>query len=315
MLNILLISALCIIWGATWVVIKIGLAESPPFYGAAFRFMLAVAILTAIVMYKKLSWPRSRRIWMWTAISGVLMYFGSYAVVYFVEQYINAALAAILFASFPFFVAIGAHHYLPHERLTMLKIVGLIIGFGGVVVLFSGGATAPSTKAWWAPGLMIVSPLCSAIASVIVKKHLTKEDPYALNVIQMTIGICLLVPMALIFEDIGSFAWNAKSTGAVLFLGTFGSAFAFVTLYHLMKTMAASRLSLIAFVTPVVAALLGWWILGEIPTWATATGAGLVLVGIYIVNILAERDKTIIVEAAAVEAVDVQEPPAPRLER
>lgn len=304
MLNILLVTSLCIVWGATWVVIKIGLAESPPFYGAAFRFILAVGVLTAILLYRKRPWPHSRRAWMWTAISGVLMYFGSYSVVYYVEQYINAALAAILFASFPFFVAIGAHYYLPYERLTALKIVGLVIGFGGVVVLFSGGAAAPSTKAWWAPALMIASPLCSAIASVIVKKHLTKEDPYALNVVQMTIGMCLLLPMAFVFEDFQAFAWNAKSVGAVVFLGTLGSAFAFVTLYHLMKTMAASRLSLIAFVTPVVAALLGWWILDEMPTWATVAGAALVLVGIYIVNILAERDKTIVIEAAAVEAVD-----------
>jgi len=307
MVNFLLIASLCVVWGATWVVIKIGLSESPPFYAATFRFVLAVGILASIAAYRRSAWPRSRSVWMWTAISGVLMYFGSYSVVYFVEQYINAALAAILFASFPFFVAVGAHFYLLHERLTALKIVGLVVGFAGVVALFSGGATAPSTKAWWAPGLMLLSPLCAAISSVIVKKHLTKEDPYVLNVIQMGLGILLLFPLAFVIEDLSSFKWNATSIGAVVFLGSFGSAFAFVTLYSLMKKMAASRLSLIAFVTPVVAALLGWWALDETPTWATVAGAALVLLGIYIVNILAERDKTIAIEAAAVEAIDCRE--------
>jgi drug/metabolite transporter (DMT)-like permease len=154
---------------------------------------------------------------------------------------------------------------------------------------------------------MLLSPLCAAISSVIVKKHLTKEDPYVLNVIQMGLGILLLFPLAFVIEDLSSFKWNATSIGAVVFLGSFGSAFAFVTLYSLMKKMAASRLSLIAFVTPVVAALLGWLALDETPTWATVAGAALVLLGIYIVNILAERDKTIAIEAAAVEAIDCGE--------
>jgi drug/metabolite transporter (DMT)-like permease len=95
--------------------------------------------------------------------------------------------------------------------------------------------------------------------------------------------------------------------GAVLFLGTFGSAFAFVTLYHLMRTMAASRLSLIAFVTPIVAAILGWLILGEMPTWATAAGAILVLAGIWVVNVLAPRTTPGTPGVSAVEALDIIE--------
>jgi drug/metabolite transporter (DMT)-like permease len=236
------------------------------------------------------------------------MYTGSYAVTYLVEQYINAALTAILFASFPFFVAVGAHYFLPHERLTPLKIIGLVIGFSGVVVLFTGGATAASTKAWWAPGLMLLSPLTAAISNIIVKRHLTKEDPVVLNLIQMSLGVVFLMTLAVGFENFAGFRWNATSIGAVLFLAIFGSAFAFVTLYHLLRTMPASRLSLIAFVTPIVAAILDWIVLGETPTWATAGGAVLVLGGIYVVNILGERGQARVVEAPAVEAVDFGEP-------
>ncbi len=306
MTNILLIASLCFIWGATWVVIKVGLSESPPFYGAAFRFIVAVGILAVVVWHRRPSWPRGRTLWGWMIFCGVLMYGGSYAVVYYTEQYIDAALAAILFASFPFFVALMAHFYLPAERLNSLKVVGLIVGFAGVVVLSSHGAMELSASAWWAPWLMLVSPFASAAASVIVKKHLTKEDPFVLNLIQMSIGVLWLLPMAVFAEDISAFHWSAKSIGAVVSLGVFGSAFAFVTMYHLMRTMTASGLSLIAFVTPVVAAILGWIILDESLSWATATGAALVLVGIYIVNIFAVRGRTIPLEAA-VEAIDCQD--------
>lgn len=303
MLNALLVASLCLVWGATWLVIKIGLTESPPFYAAAIRFVIAAAILGAITAWRKPKWPQGRRLWIWIAVSAFLMYAGSYAVTYFVEQYINAALTAILFASFPFFITVGAHFFLPDERLSVLKVIGLVVGFTGVVVLFTGGAAAPSTKAWWAPALMLLSPLTSAISNIIVKKHLIKEDPVVLNLVQMSMGVVFLLSLASGFENFGDFKWNATSMGAVLFLAVFGSAFAFVTLYHLLRTTSASRLSLIAFVTPNVAAILDWLVLGEIPTWATAAGAVLVLAGIYIVNILAERRKKHLA-VTAVEAAD-----------
>lgn len=307
MTNTILFASLCLVWGATWLAIKIGLTESPPFYGAAIRFLVAALLLGAVVAWRKPNWPKSRRLWGWIAISAFFMYAGSYAVTYLTEQYMNAALAAILFASFPFFVTIGAHYFLTHERLTTIKTAGLVVGFSGVVVLFAGGANAPSTTAWWAPGLMLLSPLTSAASNIIVKRHLTGEDPVVLNLIQMSLGVFFLLALAGGFEDFSDFNWNRTSIGAVLFLAVFGSAFAFVTLYHLLRTMTASRLSLIAFVTPVVAAILDWLVLGDTPTWATAAGACLVLAGLYIVNILGERGAARVVEPPAVEAVDCQD--------
>ncbi|MEW5701989.1 MAG: DMT family transporter [Candidatus Zixiibacteriota bacterium] len=291
MTNILLFATLCLVWGATWLAIKIGLSESPPFYGAALRFLIAWAVLAVLVWKGKRRWPRGRQVWMWLIASGLAMYFGSYAVVYYVEQYIDSALAAILFASYPFFVAIGAHFHIAAERLSPLKVAGLVIGFVGVVVVFGGSVTAPGTGAWWAPALMLASPFASAIASIIVKRHLTGEDPIVLNCVQMAIGAVLLFGAAAAVEDFASFHWNFTSVGALLFLALFGSAYAFVTLYHLMRTWPVTRLSLIAFITPVVATVLGWLVLHERLSWATALGALLVFAGIWMVNVLAERGR------------------------
>jgi drug/metabolite transporter (DMT)-like permease len=289
MLNPLLIAALCLIWGATWVVIKIGLGEAPPFYGAAFRFLFAAVILGLLVWIGRRRLIRERGTLFWVYLSGLFMYFGSYAAVYYAEQYISAALAAIIFASFPFFVAIGAHFYLPGERLSILKVLGLVIGFAGIVVIFSGGLSRPEPNTWWAMFVMLVSPISSAVASVVVKRHLTEEDPVVLNFLQMTAGVVVLFVLASFNENFGDFGWTATSISAVLFLGVFGSAFTFVTYYHLLKTMEATRLSLIAFVTPIVAALLGWILLGERPTLATMLGAILVFIGIGIVNVWAPK--------------------------
>lgn len=289
MLNTVLIVALCIIWGATWVVIKIGLGEAPPFYSAAFRFLLASGVLGLLVWAGHRRIPTNRRTLFWVYFSGLFMYFGSYAATYWAEQYINAALAAIIFGAFPFFVAIGAHLHLPDERLSLLKILGLVVGFGGIVVIFGGGLSIPDPNAWWAMFVMLLSPLASAVASIVVKKHLTKEDPFVLNFLQMTAGVVVLFAMASYHENIGDFRWSLVSIAAVAFLSLFGSAFTFVSYYHLLKTMEATKLSLIAFVTPIVAAILGWLVLGETPTLATVIGAVLVFVGIWIVNVLAPK--------------------------
>jgi drug/metabolite transporter (DMT)-like permease len=301
--DIILFATLCLVWGATWLAIKIGLSESPPFYGAAFRFLVASAVLAALVWHGRRRWPRGRNVWLWLIASGLVMYFGSYAVVYYVEQYIDSALAAILFASYPFFVAVGAHFHIPGERLTPLKAVGLVIGFVGVVIVFGGSVTAPSTEAWWAPALMIVSPFTSAVSAIIVKRHLTQEDPFVLNCAQMAFGTVLLFAAAGAVEHIGDFHWNPTAIGAMLFLALFGSAYAFVTLYHLMRTRPVTQLSVVAFITPVVATILGWLVLDEQLTWATALGAVLVFVGIWIVNVWAER------RAAGTSAVGA--PPMP----
>ncbi|GAB4323983.1 MAG: DMT family transporter [Candidatus Zixiibacteriota bacterium] len=288
-MNTFLVATLCFVWGATWVAIKIGLEGAPPFYSAAFRFMTAAVVLAAMTAFGRKPLLRDRRVLGWTLLSGVFMYFGSYAVVYYAEQFIAAGLAAIIFATFPFFVAIGAHFHLQGERLNWLKMVGLIVGFSGVVVIFGGGLSVPDPDVWWAMGLMLLSPLFSAVASIIVKRHLTHENPVSLNFLQMLVGVAVLMPFAMINEDIGHVAWNATTVGTVLFLGIFGSAYTFVVYFHLLKTVEASRLALIAFATPVVASLLGWLVLDERLRWTSIVGAILVFVGIWIVNILAVR--------------------------
>lgn len=289
MFKLLTIAGLCVVWGSTWVVIKIGLTGSPPFYGVAFRFLLAAAVLGAIVAITRRRLPAGKTIWKWIILSGLLMYFASYAIVYHVEQYIDAALAAILFASFPFFVAVGAHFYLPGERLTGLKIVGLVVGFFGVMVIFGGEVMAPGREAWWAPGVMLLAPLVSAAATIIIKKHLTHEDPFAVSFVQVVIGVAVLLPLALLTEDVSAFQWTISSVGAVVYLALLGTVFTFVTYFYLLRTIAASQLALIAFVTPITAAAIGWIALGEVLQPTTVFGALLVLVGIWLVSIIGGR--------------------------
>jgi len=289
MMTYFLVAFLCLVWGTTWVVIKIGLEDSPPFLSAGLRFVIAVIVLGVIVIWGKKPQPRGAVMWWRVLLPGVLMYFIPYAAVYYAEQHISAALTSVLFATFPFFVAAIAHFVLPEERLSAIKIFGLLLGFFGVVIIFRDGLSVPNPQVIPSMGLALLAPLCSAFASVWLKKYLSKVNSFSATLWQMLIGILLLAPLGLAMEDMADFQWTAKALGAAAFLGVFGSALCFVIYLHLLKTMEATKLSLIAFVTPIVTLIVGWLVLGERLSSATLLGGALVLVGVYCVLVWAPR--------------------------
>jgi drug/metabolite transporter (DMT)-like permease len=287
MTTYLLVTILCLVWGATWVVIKIGLEDSPPFLSAGLRFVIAVVVLGIIVVAGRKPQPRGRLTWWRVLLPGIFMYFIPYAAVYYAEQHISAALASILFATFPFFVASMAHFVLPGERINGIKALGLFLGFAGVVVIFRDGLMVPDPQILPSMGLALLSPLSSAFAAVWLKKYLTEVNSFSATFWQMIVGIVFLLPLGLAVEHMADFHWTVRAVGAAAFLGVFGSALTFVIYLHLLKTEEATKLSLIAFVTPIVTLIIGWIVLGESLTPVTMLGGALVLLGVYCVLVWA----------------------------
>src|SRR6185436_1169770 len=113
---------LCLIWGSTWLFIKLGLDDLPPFTFAGIRFVIASAILFAIIKARRLSLPRKRSDWMLLAITGVLSFSLNYGLLFWGEQYISSGLAALLQATIPAFGLVIAHFYLPGEQMSPVKI-------------------------------------------------------------------------------------------------------------------------------------------------------------------------------------------------
>ena len=123
---------LCCIWGSTWLFIKVGLRDLPPISFAAIRFLIAVLFLAAIIAVRKLTLPRSAKDWWMLAGTGVLAFALNYGLIFWGEQYISSGLAALLQATIPAFGLVFAHLHLPAERMTPLKLVGVILGIAGV---------------------------------------------------------------------------------------------------------------------------------------------------------------------------------------
>src|ERR1044072_5227246 len=128
---------LCLIWGTTWLFIKLGLEDLPPLTFAGIRFVIATAIVFVLIAIRRISLPTRKRDWILLAVTGVLSFTLNYGLVFWGEQYISSGLAAILQSTLPAFGLIIAHFYLPRERLTLLKILGVVLGVFGVGVIFS----------------------------------------------------------------------------------------------------------------------------------------------------------------------------------
>lgn len=272
---------LSLIWGSTWLFIKVGLADLPPFTFAGIRFAVAIVPLAALVAVRRPPVPLPLRDWAFMAGTGVMTFAITYGLVFWGEQYISSGLAALLFGTFPLFGLVIAHAYLPAERMTRRKVLGVLLGIGGVAIVLSNQLTAKSALALWGSAAVVVAALTSAFADVWIKQRARRFDPVLLTLVQMVAGAMPLLAIGIAIEgNPMTLSWTPIAVIALLYLAIIGSAVAFVLLYWLIQHMDVTKTMLITLVTPLVAVLLGMVVLSESLGWRTATGGAAILGGL-----------------------------------
>jgi len=272
-----------IIWGSTWLVIKIGLESITPFYGIAIRFTIASVILFLIMRIRSEKIFLDRISLLLYTNLAVLSFSIPFALVYWGEQYIASGLASVLFAAYPFVVAIGSHLFLSTEKLNIYKTAGIMLGFLGVLIIFWSDVNS-GTKNILGMAAILASTVMQGISLVIVKRVNHHISPTSLSLGGMVLGIVIMYPIALIFEDFSLLRFDTKGIGSILYLGTFGTVITFVVYYWLLKRVEVVYLSLVSFVTPVLAVILGALWLQETLSSHIYVGGGMVLFGILIAN-------------------------------
>lgn len=275
------LALLTLIWGTTWATIRIGLRGVPPLTGAAIRFALAALVLLVVAKALGVRLGRSpveRRLWL---ASGILNFAISYGLVYWSEQYLPSALAAVIFASFPLFVALLAHFFLPGERLSAAGAVGVVLGFAGIVILFSEDLTAiGGPQAAFAALVLPLAPFAASIGQILVKRWGAGIHPLSLASGPMAICSLVLGTLALIFERGRPVVLNAASVGSILYLALVGSALAFSLYFYLLARRPATWVALVAYTSPAVAVLVGVLVLDEPFTIRLVIGTAAVLGGV-----------------------------------
>lgn len=273
------------IWGTTWAAIRLGLEGLPPFTAVSLRFLIAGSVLLALVPVfgVRFSWSR-RELGLWLA-NGALAFCASYGIVYWAEQFIPSGLAAVLFATYPLFVAVLAHVALPGERLPPQAVFGLLLGFLGVALIFSDDLRALGGENVRAVALVFLgSPIVSALATVAVKRWGAGIHPLSLTAVPMLITGVLMGALALAVERQVELVFDPRSLGALVYLAIPGSAVTFTVYYWMLAHAAATRVALIAYTIPIVAVVTGALAFGEPVRARLLLGGAVVLVAVAIVN-------------------------------
>jgi len=268
------------IWGSTWLAIKIGLEYFSPFLFAGIRFLIGGSALVIPLLLMGKRYPRQGRAWRYMCILSVFQIMIPYALVFWGEQHISSGLAAILFATVPFFVTILAHYTIPGEQWSLIKFLGIVVSFIGLILIFVEDLMVESQSIWG--GIAIVgAALSAAVANVIGKRSSTHLNPLINVSVQLSLGGIVLTALSLVIEPQMRWSFSFPAIGSMLFLSLFGSSLGFVGLYWLFTKMEVTKVSLITFVTPVVAVIFGAVVLGERFPLHILGGTILILAGVY----------------------------------
>ena len=276
---VLLFALICLIWGSTWLAIKVGLGGVPPFLAAGLRFLLAAALAGVMLAARRERIKLTREDKICVLSLGLLLFWLDYAFVYWAEVQISSGLTAVLFSTMPLFTALLSAFWARSETLSPRKVVGILVGVAGTLALFWPHERLGAMQALGMLSVLAGS-LCAAINLVMVKKWGRHSDPFVLNFLAMGIGAALLLAMSAAVERWSAVVWTRSNVLAMVYLAVVGSVIAFSAYYYLIKRMAATVVSLSTLIIPIVALALGRTILGETVTPAAIAGIVTVLAGV-----------------------------------
>ena len=272
---------ICLIWGSTWLAIKVGLVGVPPFLAAGLRFLLAAAIVGPVLALRRRPIELTRDDKICVLSLGLLVFWLDYACVYWAEVYISSGLTAVLFSAMPLMTALLSAFWTRNETLSPRKVAGILVGVLGTALLFR-----PHERLGVMHVLGMLSTLtgslCAAINLVAMKKYGRRSDPFVLNFLGMTLGAVCLLLMSAALERWSTVVWTRSNVLAILYLSLFGSLIAFSAYYYLIKRIDATMVSLSTLIIPIVALALGHAFLQETVTRDAVPGVLTTLAGIAI---------------------------------
>jgi drug/metabolite transporter (DMT)-like permease len=280
-MTILVWLILCLLWGTTWIFIKIGLEDLPPITFAAARFVLAVILLAPLIIAGRLPLPGTAREWKLIALTGVLQFSFNYSAVFWSEQYITSGLAAVLQAMITVFGLVLAWIFLPSERITKLKVVAVAIGIIGVAVIFLDQLKVDNVMAFAGAVAIVVGAYAAAQASILIKAKGGSLHPASLVWSQMVCGLPAIIIYAVVAEGNPlTFNWGWRAVLCVLYLTIAGTIAAFWLYYWLLSRIESTKAMMISLVTPLIAVIVGNLTLGETLPPQTVVGGLLIMTSI-----------------------------------
>jgi len=279
------LGAVCVIWGTTYLALRIGVTQFPPFLFSVMRFLCAGPILLGFILtLGKASLPGRRSLFN-QAIAGLLMITLGISVVGWAEMYVSSGLAAIICSMMPIWVILINISVDRDDRPTFPIVLGLLIGLSGIIMIF-GEHLGDFSNSGYTFGIFLtfLANLSWAAGSVWIKKKNENTNPFINAGLQMFFGGLFLIPLSLIFDDYSTIHWSGGVISALVYLILVGSVAGYACFSYAVKKLPMTIVSLYAYINPIVAVLLGWLVLDEKLNLRIGIAILITIAGVYIVN-------------------------------
>ena len=275
------------VWGSTFLAIRIGVREVPPFLLASMRFLIAGLILLAWMLARGEPSP-TRRQWASAFAIALLIFVGDYGLIFWAEQRVPSGLTAVMMATIPAFMALSEIIFLRTQRLTLRLTFALLIGLAGVAVLVSRGLNLGGAPIDAAGAItLIFASISWSVGSILTRKLPLPPSKVMSSGAQMFTGGILLALTASMLGEFHRFYPASVSRGAWLslaYLIVAGSIIAFTAYVWLIHRESPTKVGTYAYVNPVVAVLIGYFLAGEPLGPRTILGTLLILLSIIVIT-------------------------------
>lgn len=272
------------IWSSSFMWIKIALQEVGPITLVAIRAIFGLLFGVVVILIQRTQWPRTWSAWIPLLVLGITNIAAPFFLISWGEKSIDSAVASILDATVPLFTILIAHFLLPDDKITIPKVLGLIVGFAGIIILMSKDMHA-STSSLLGQVAVIVASLFYAISSVYARR-VTEDTPGILRSAGPLVSASAIMSLgAFVFESPVRIPELGITWIALVFLGVVGSGVAFIMAYYLIHEIGPTRTTMVTYLFPLGGVILGVTFLNEQLTWQVIAGAVLIVASLAIANL------------------------------
>ena len=278
---------LCLVWSSTWLAIKVGLRFLPPFIFSGLSFAAATIPLLVLAKFLHTRFPKDWSSWGVMIFLGLTMMGGAFGLQYWGEQYVSSGLAAILFGTAPLFAVIFAHILIEEEKIHRWKLIGIVFSFVGMLVIFRQELSSVfnwnTQSSVFGTLAEVASAAATALAIVVYKRFYAEIDRVVNLLVQSIVGFAFLLILGLVWEKWSTTYFTPSATMAIVYLGLV-STLPFIGYYWLLEKSSVISVSMITFITPILALVFGWMLLGEQLNGGIILGGALILTGVYLTS-------------------------------
>ena len=279
-----LLLILGLMWGTSYAFIKLGVETLPTFTLIATRLLIGFVLLATVVIVAREPLPRSPRVYANLFVMAVINIVIPFTLITTAERSVPSAIAAIINGAVPLVVILLAALTFPDEPITLNRLIGLLVGYAGVVVIVYPGLAASTGGQISGELALVGSTIAYGIGAVFARAKIRGLRPMIPAVFQVGFAFLIISVLAFVNEHPLDVTWNLNAVIAVVWLGIFGSGLAYLANFRLLQRIGATRTAILAYFLPIVGIVSGALMFGETIDQYVLVGTAMVIGGVALVN-------------------------------